>query len=192
MKPTHWIIIGLAAVIVFLLLTDKDPQSVDLVPYETALAIADQRILQLEQDSIKLAHKIKSDSLKQAKEKIEYQRKDEKKSREIARLKANPKVIEVLAANPETDSLVKALEEKNELQQVRIDTLESNLSTLRVDMKKMNENFSARLSETEGKLKSTQALADAYKRDAKKSKRANRVLKVLCVALPVAALLLNP
>lgn len=191
MNKLWFVIFGLTTIIVFIILFDKDPPSVDLAPYERAIAISDLKIKQLEEDSAKLAEKIKSDSLQQENEKITYQREAKKKDAVIVRLKTNPKVIEVLAANPETDSLVKALEEKNELQQVRIDTLESNLQALRVDMNKMNENFSARLSETEVKLKSTQALADAYKKDARKSKRAVKLWKVAAVVGSVSGLLIG-
>lgn len=189
MKPTHWIIIGLAAVIVFLLLTDKDPSTVDLAPYETAIAIADHQIDSLTKSNRATIKRIQEDSIIQAEERESFKTKLNAISRrqDIRR----PQVLQQIDSLPIVKAFIETQDSVIYFQSARIYSLELDKVELRVDIRTITDNFIRQMEAQESKIQATQALADAYKKEARRSKRSARWLKAGAVALGVGGLFLG-
>lgn len=189
MKPTHWIIIGLAVVIAFILITDRDPPAVDLAPYETALAIADHQIDSLTKSNRATIKRIQEDSILQAEEKQAYQK-------SITGLQARlrnkrDRIDTLILESPALQEYVATADSVISFQSARIDSLELDKLELRVDIRAITENFLRQIEQHESKLKATEDLADAYKKEARRSKRSARWLKAGAVALGVGGLFLG-
>jgi hypothetical protein len=191
MKPYIWVIIGLVAVSVALILLWPEPEPVDLDPYKRAIAIADIRIDSLTSANRKLASKIAQDSLQQAQEKKTYIVTIEKKVREIENLKANPVVVKIRETTPEVNALIIEMERMDSVKTERIATLENNLDGLRVDMRQMESNFGELLQSEREKFNAQKAISDELAKDLKKAKRSGRLAKILIPIAAVGAFLLG-
>lgn len=186
MKPIHWLLLVAVSVIVALILLwpDEEPKSDKVTQLETAIAIADVRIAQLLQDSTKQAEKIKADSIQQAQEEKTYIVTIEKKSREIADLKANPVVVKIRETTPEVNALIVEMERMDSVKTERIARLENDKDALRIDMRQMESNFGELLQVEREKFNAQKEISDELTKDLKKAKRSGRLAKIL---IPVAA-----
>lgn len=181
----------MALVIIALIVFDRDPPSVDLIPYETAIAIADLKIDSLTKGGAKLAAKIKSDSIKRDKQSKAYQQEVKIKSAAIAKLKANPRVVYIRESEPTIDSLIVAYDSIGELKDRRIDTLEVSLDELQINMKAVNVNCDQMLEAERDKFKASEELISDLEKQVKRSKRGNRRLTAGIVVSAVAGLFLG-
>ena len=183
-------LIILAAAFALYVLFDKDPEpnAEKINTLETALAIADQEIISLRSDSAKLSQKVVKDSARQANERIVHKAEVKKLVSTVAKYKANPIVKKVRMETLEIDSLLTAMEKKDSLQTARIDTLESNLAGLRVDMKAVNKNCGDLLQVERERFAAQEALTQEYRNQVRKERRANRWLKVGAISLGVLGL----
>lgn len=177
-------IIVLLAIIALMFLLQPDHKPIDIEPYRIQIAEQGLRISQLQQDSAKLAQKIKADSLQQAQEKKAYKNTISEKSRQIANLKANPRVIEIRAQEPAIDSLINAMDSLDSIKTERIATLENNLDALRVDIGQLEANFAGLLEAEREKFK---VQGEAFEKTLKENRKLRRRAKVAKVLLPVVA-----
>jgi hypothetical protein len=191
MKLTHWIIAAMGLVIILMILFDKDPEQVDLTPYRTAQAIADQEIKELKQSNSKLQAKIDSDSVRQTQEKEAHSSEVKKRDAVIAKLKANPVVIKIREENPVIDSLIVAQDSLIVRHAERVAELESNLTDLRVDMKALVNNFEGQIAAHISKYENEKKIADTYRDENRKIRRGNRWLKAGIVGAAVGGLFLG-
>jgi hypothetical protein len=191
MKFTHWVIIGMALVIIALILFQPKSPEVDITPYRTAQAIADQEIKELKQSNLKLQAKIDSDSLIQTKEKETYRTEVKKKDAVIAKLKGNPTIIRIREENPEVDSLIVAQDSLITRHAERVSELESNLTDLRVDMKALVNGFEGQIAAHISKYENEKKIADTYRDENRKIRRGARWLKAGAVAGIVGAFFLG-
>lgn len=182
-----YIIIGLGIVIILMILFDKDPPPVDLAPYKTALAIADHQIDSLTKSNRATIKRIQEDSILQAEEKQAYQK-------SITGLQARlrnkrDRIDTLILESPVLQEYVATADSVISFQSARIDSLEIDKAELRVDIRAITENFLKQIEQHESKLKATEQLADAYKKDARKSKRAVKVWKIAAIIGTIGAFL---
>lgn len=183
------LIIVLAGVIAFLILTDKDPSTVDLAPYERAIAISNLKIDSLTKSNRATIKRIQEDSIIQAEEKQAYQNSITSLQ---ARLRTKRDRIDTLILeSPALQEYVATADSVISFQSARIDSLELDKAELRVDVRTITENFLRQIEQHESKLKATEDLADAYKKDARREKRKVKVWKVATVLGTVGAFLLG-
>jgi hypothetical protein len=188
-----WALIILALAFALYILFDKDPvdNSEKIQSYEIALKIADQEILNLRSDSTKLSQKIEADSVMQANERKVYKEKVKSQSALISHLKSNPVVIHARDSVPEVDSLLTAMEKQDSLKTARIDTLENNLSELRVDMSAVNDNCSKMLEAERERFQAQKGISEEYSKQVRKERRKKRLATALIPVVGVAGFLLG-
>jgi chromosome segregation ATPase len=184
-----WAIIGLALIIVLMILFRKPAERTDLTPYRVEIAHQQLVIDSLTKSRSSLNRKIQEDSILQAEEKQAYQK-------SITGLQARLKdkrvrIDSILVESPALREYVATADSVISFQSARIDSLESDKAELRVNVLEVTANFEAQLSATSQKLKLTEDLAAAYKKEARKAKRGNRWLKSGAVAGVVGALILG-
>lgn len=189
MNKLWFVIFGLTAIIVFIILFDRDPPAVDLAPYERAIAISDLKIDSLTKSNRATVRRIQEDSILQAEEKQAYQK-------SITGLQARlrnkrDRIDTLILESPALQEYVATADSVISLQSARIDSLELDKAELRVDVRTITENFLRQIEQHESKLKATEDLADAYKKDARKSKRAVRLWKVATVLGSVGMFLIG-
>jgi hypothetical protein len=178
-----WLIVGLTVIIVLLLLFDKDPIPNEsyVKEYESAIQKRDVKIISLEtkhrEDSLKSAQEITQirDSLKRE------QRRGVKLSSNLARLKANPIVIQVRDSIPIIDSLVQSYDSLLESKDDQIELQGRLIVSLEDENKRITSNFMERLQLTEDNFIAQKAITDTYKKDNRKLRRGNKVLKVVII-----------
>lgn len=180
----EWVVIIALLIWIVVQKCTAPPEPINIEPYRIQIAEQDLRISQLQQDSAKLAQKIKADSLQQAQEKKAYKNTISEKSRQIANLKANPRVIEIRAQEPAIDSLINAMDSLDSIKTERIATLENNLDALRVDVGQLEANFAGLLEAEREKFK---IQGEAFEKTLKENRKLRRRAKVAKVLIPVVA-----
>jgi hypothetical protein len=192
-SPVWWVVFGLAAIIILLILFDKDP-----IPNESYIKEYESTIQRNESTIEGLKVKHREDSLKSAKEIAQLKAKLSGKVTEVKklsfnleRLKANPVVIhirdsveEIEQAFQAYDSLLASKDQQIEIQGRLIVSLED-------ENKRITGNFMERLRLTEDNFQAQKAIADSYKKDNRKLRRGNKLLKVGIVIGTVGAFILG-
>lgn len=188
-----WALIILAAAFALYVIFDKnpEPQADKIQALETALAISD--VEKKEKDVIitNLKTKIAQDSIISAQDAIKFKTEVSSSKREIARLRANPVVVQVLQDVPEVDSLVSAQADLIARQDVYIDTLQNDLRELQVNMNQLVENFEGQIKLYQEDFQNMKALADVYKKDLRRERRKVKLIKVVAVIGTVGAFILG-
>lgn len=190
MKPTYWIIAALGLIIALLILFDKDPEP-DTTRWKQEITKQEERVKALEGNLATIREKVKADSLQGVKSKQEYEVKVSSLRSTVAKLKANPRVIEVLKANPEVDRLVIAQDSVIQASGTRIVELESEMKDLRVNMDSVNDTFEEILQAERTKFEASQSMNKDLEKQVKKEKRKGKLAKVLLPIVGVGALLLG-
>lgn len=149
-----FVIFGLTAIIVFIILFDRDPPAVDLAPYERAIAISDLKIDSLTKSNRATVRRIQEDSILQAEEKQAYQK-------SITGLQARlrnkrDRIDTLILESPALQEYVATADSVISLQSARIDSLELDKAELRVDVRTITENFLRQIEQHESKLKATE------------------------------------
>jgi hypothetical protein len=192
-SPVWWVVFGLAAIIILLILFDKDP-----IPNESYIKEYESTIQRNESTIEGLKVKHREDSLKSAKEIAQLKAKLSGKVTEVKklsfnleRLKANPVVIhirdsveEIEQAFQAYDSLLASKDQQIEIQGRLIVSLED-------ENKRITGNFMERLELSEQNFQAQKAISDSYKKDNRKLRRGNKLLKVGLVVGTVGAFILG-
>jgi hypothetical protein len=188
-----WALIILAGAFILYILFDKDPilNESYVKEYESAIQKRDVKIISLEtkhrEDSLKSAQEITQtrDSLKRE------QRHSVKLSSNLARLKANPIVIQVRDSIPIIDSLVQSYDSLLESKDDQIELQGRLIVSLEDENKRITGNFMERLELSEQNFQAQKAISDSYKKDNRKLRRGNKLLKVGLVVGTVGAFILG-
>lgn len=191
MNKLWWVIIGLVALIVLMILFDRDPEPVSTQKWKDTISQKETEIKALEGNLATILEKVKADSLQSIKSKKEYEVKVTKLNSTVAKLKANPRVIEVLKANPSVDSLVIAQDSVILASGNRIVELESEMTDLRVNMDSVNDTFEEILQAERTKFEASQSMNKDLEKALKKEKRKGKLAKVLIPIVGVGMLLLG-
>lgn len=196
MKPTHYVIAGLALVVVLLILFQPSPPDLDQQreqAYKTEIAI-----LKLEKDEISSRfdsvvrmsqHKGKSDSVRlSAKDK-------EIRGFKVKLSQLREQIKEQVDTLPEIKRFIALQDSVIEKQGEVIDTLKASvdfqvnaikeLGKIHVDSEKIADDM---LTKCESRL---QEVTEDYRKQVRKAKRANRFLKAGAVVLGVGGFLLG-
>lgn len=193
LKVPSWLFFVAVFVIVMMIILwpKEQPKSEKVTELERAVAIADIRIASLLQDSAEQAEKRKADSVQQAQEKKKYITTIEKKSREIAVMKANPVVVKIRETTPEVNALLTEMDRMDSVKTDRIATLENNLDGLRIDMAAMEVNFGGIIQAEREKYYAQKAISDELEKELRKAKKKGVVAKILIPVAAVGAFLLG-
>jgi hypothetical protein len=182
-----WLIVGLTVIIVLLLLFDKDPVQNEsyIKEYESTIQRNESTI-----ESLKVKHR--EDSLKSAQEVAELKAKLSSKVTEVkklssnlARLKANPIVIQVRDSIPIIDSLVQSYDSLLESKDDQIELQGRLIVSLEDENKRITGNFLERLELSQQNFDAQKAISDTYQKENKKLRRGNKLLKVGLVVIGV-------
>jgi hypothetical protein len=186
-----WALIILAGAFILYILFDKDPIPNEsyVKEYESAIQKRDVKIISLEtkhrEDSLKSAQQIAQtrDSLKRE------QRHGVKLYSNLARLNANPIVIQVRDSIPIIDSLVQSYDSLLESKDDQIELQGRLIVSLEDENKRITGNFIERLQLTEDNFTAQKAISDSYKKDLRKERRKVKLFKVIAVLGTVGGLL---
>jgi hypothetical protein len=188
-----WALIILAGAFILYILFDKDPIPNEsyVKEYESAIQKRDVKIISLEtkhrEDSLKSAQQIAQtrDSLKRE------QRHGVKLSSNLARLKANPIVIQVRDSIPIIDRLVQSYDSLLESKDDQIELQGRLIVSLEDENKRITGNFLERLELSEQNFQAQKAISDSYKKDLRKERRKVKLFKVIAVVGTVGAFILG-
>jgi cell fate (sporulation/competence/biofilm development) regulator YmcA (YheA/YmcA/DUF963 family) len=188
-----WALIILALAFALYILLDKDPEpsAEKIKTLEVALAIADNEIIRYKKDSVEIHQEMARKEAQQANERKVYKENERKQGALISQLKRNPVVIHVRDSVPEVNELLTAMEKQDSLKTARIDTLESNLSDLRVDMSAVNDNCSKMLEAERERFQAQEGISEEYSKQVRKERRKKRLATALIPVAAVAAFLLG-
>lgn len=181
MNRVWFIVFGLTAVIILLLILDKDQEPYDSSAWKEAIQRSNDKITVLQQDKQKLARKIAEDSILRHEQSQAYQQDVKIKSAAIAKLKANPRVVYIRESEPVVDSLIVAYDSIVQLKDDRIDELEVSLDELQINMKAVNVNCDRILEAERDKFKASEELISGLEKQNRKERRKVKLWKVATV-----------
>lgn len=189
MKPIYWVVIGLAAVIVLMILFDRDPEPVNTQPWKDTIAKVNE---QLSDSSARI-----QSLLKENKElKVEHRAEKESFVGQINGLKTRlaqkrVKIDTLILDNPELAEYVAVADSTIEVQTARIETLEFQYDKLEVNMEAVVLNFEEQIKLHEQKFEAQKELTKDYQKQARKERRKATLFKVTTVVGTVGAFLLS-
>jgi hypothetical protein len=186
-----YLILGLALVVILLLLFDKDPEPYDTTAFKNTISQKEARIQELQLEFATIAKKIKSDSLQALESKRVYEIKVKDLNSTVAKLKANPKVVEILRDNPIVDSLVVAQDSVIQIQGHRIVGLEHQYWKLSFNVEAITLNCENQLALHAERFEAQKQLSSTYQKQNRRLRRGNKLLKVGVVLGTVGAFLLG-
>lgn len=178
MKLTHWIIIGLCVVIALLLLFDKDPES-DNAPLEAKIASREAAIHEMGRNYTALRTKMRQDSILQAETVDSVAKKNVALTSNIKRLRATPRVVEIVKENPVIDTIFQHYDSLLISKDFVIYSQEKQITQLYVDINEIERNFEHRLQLQSQSLEDYRTLSDEYRKDLRKERRKKRLATVL-------------
>jgi hypothetical protein len=186
-----WALIIISGAFILYILFDKDP-----IPNESYIKEYESTIQRNESTIEGLKVKHQEDSLKSAQEITQTrdslkreQRRGVKLSSNLARLKANPIVIQVRDSIPIIDSLVQSYDSLLESKDDQIELQGRLIVSLEDENKRITGNFIERLQLTEDNFTAQKAISDSYKKDLRKERRKVKLFKVIAVLGTVGGLL---
>lgn len=144
MKLLPWLLLIIGAGLVYVFW--PEPKEPDYSLHEARIAQREQAYHSLSRDYHKLLLKIEADSVSRKIEVQAYKDRDKAKSREIARIKAKPHVVEIIRANPAIDTLLQAYDSLLESKDQQLNLQEKYVSTLQMDIGELKANFEERIA----------------------------------------------
>ena len=193
MNKLWYVIFGLAIIVILLILFQKNPKpdAEKIQSLEMGIAHRDLENKQLKEqrtrDSTAHVQEVTQirDSLKRE------QRRGVKLTSNLERLKANPIVIQVRDSIPIIDSLVQSYDSLLASKDDQIELQGRLIVSLEDENKRITDNFIERLQLTEDNFQAQKAITDSYKKDNRKLRRGNKLLKVGLVVGTVGAFILG-
>jgi hypothetical protein len=189
MKFTHWVIIGMALVIIALILFQPKKPEVDITPFEIQIAEQNLIIDSLAKSNRATIKRIQEDSIIQAEERASFLERYTRLKGKLGQQRV--RIDTVIRENPEVARYVELADSTIQVQGERIDTLERNLSDLRVDMSKVVSNLNQQIAATQVKFENEKKIADTYRDENRKIRRGNRLLKAGAVVIAVGSFFLG-
>lgn len=191
MKLHHWVIIGLVLIIIGMIVFWPSPAPDTTRVYKDQIQ-KDKLIKQeLEAKLNETLARIRTDSLQQAIQARNHTNTVDSLSARINDLKRNPRVITVLEENIEVRELVESQDSLITVQTARIDTLELNLSDLRIDLRQVQRNFEGQISALESIRSNQSEIISQQEKEIRKYRREKRLAIVGGIAAVLSVLLLK-
>lgn len=188
-----WLIIGMALIISLLIIfrPQNEPDTEKIQALEMGIAHDKLKIKELE-DKNKLESAAHVQEVTQTRDTLKrVQTHAGKLERSLARIRANPVIIQAVddiqvlgEAFSTYDSLLESKDDQIELQGRLIVSLED-------ENKRITGNFMERLEFSEQNFIAQKAISDSYKKDLRKERRTNRLLKAGAVLLGVGGFFLG-
>lgn len=188
MKLTHWIIIGLCVVIALLLLFDKDPED-DNGPLIAKIKTRDAAIHEMSREHTVYRTQMRQDSIILVEKVDSVSKKNVVLTSNIKRLRATPRVIEIVKENPVIDTIFQHYDSLLISKDFIIYSQEKQINQLYVDINEIERNFEHRLGLQAQSLEDYRTLSDEYKKDLRKERRKKRLASVLVPIVAVGAFL---
>jgi hypothetical protein len=190
MKNLPWIVsLILAIILILVILFQPKPPEVDITPYEIQIAEQNLIIDSLSKSNRARLKRIQEDSIIQAEERASFLERYTRLKGKLGQQRV--RIDTVIRENPQVARYVELADSTIQVQAERIDTLESNLTDLRVNMKALVNNFNSEIAAHISKYENEKAIADHYQKENRKTKRANRLWKSAAVVGTVGAFLLG-
>lgn len=186
-----WIIIGLVAVVVLLILFQPTPEPVNNAIWQTEIwrvkTKAEKLKAKHDKDSTNFAHKLTElrDSLKS---KVTETK---KLTLNLERLKAHPVVIKVRDSIPEIRATFETYDSLLESKDNQLAIQTEMISSLEAENVRITDNFLARLELSQQAFDNQKLISDSYKKDTRKTRRQVKLLKVVAVIGSVGGILLG-
>lgn len=185
------IIISLAIVIAFLLLTQPSPVNVDVIEYESRIARRDSTIHELSRKFEMEAYRRRQDSLSHIETMSKAQINQSRSEAIVKRLRANPVIIKVREEVPQVDSLLAAQDSIVSSQAVQLTIQSKYIVKLQGDIGEITADFSKRLKLTQEQFLDQKKIAEEYKKDLRKERRKGKLARVLIPIVGIGMFLLS-
>ena len=187
-----WFLVAalLLGVIILILLWPKAAKSPYIEQTEQIIAQKTEKIEALTKEYVKIAEKMKSDSLESAKSDSTYETRVKTLRSTVAKLRANPKVVTIIQENPIMDSLVTSYDSAMIQMSAQIFSLQTTLRQLYTNEALLEHNFNERLELEHSKFEDQKKITEQLEKQNRKTRRQNKLLKIGIVALPVATIIL--
>lgn len=191
MSKLWYVIFGLTAIIVLLLLFQPNPPPADTTVWKQEIEKNRQKAQELaikhRDDSTQFAQKLAQarDSLKRE------QNRGVKLASNLHALKSKPTVVKIVEQNPEIDSVFQQYDLLLETKDNQISIQSKMIKGLEEENTRITENFLERLQLSQAAFDNQKLIADSYKKDTRKVRRANKLLKVVAVVGTVGGLFLG-
>lgn len=188
MKLPHYVILALLLVIgaMWFFWPSNKP---DYSDHENRIKLREQAVHELQAENTKLLARIKSDSVSHTNEIQRYKDRDKIKSREIARIKANPVIVKVREEVKEVDSLIVAYDSLLQSKDEQIELQARYIDTLQVDIGKVTDNFMERLKLQSETIDDQKLIIEDQRKELRKERRNKKIAKILVPVVAVASFL---
>lgn len=191
MSKLWYIIFGLTAIIILLLIFQPNPPPADTTVWK-------QEIEKNRQKAEELAIKHREDSTQFAQKLAQLNAELKGKERQVvklegnlSRLKKNPVVIKVKDSIPEIDSVFQQYDLLLETKDNQISIQSKMIKGLEEENTRITDNFLERLQLSQAAFDNQKLIADSYKKDTRKVRRQNKLLKVAAVVGTVGGIFLG-
>lgn len=182
-SPAWYVTFGLALVFALYIVFDKDPQpnQEKIKSLEYAIAISDKDKKALEdkhkKETARFVQKLTQarDSLKRE------QNRGVKLASNLQALKSKPAVVKIIQENPAVDSVFQQYDLLLETKDNQIAIQTNIIKGLEAENTRITDNFMERLQLSQAAFDNQKLIADSYKKDTRKVRRANKLLKVAAV-----------
>lgn len=191
MKPTTWVIIGLIVVIGLMWFFQPGPNEPDYSIKDAQIAQRDTLIHKLSREAEKEKQERKAERLAYMDTVRTYKDRDKKRVAEIARIKAHPVVIRVREEIPIIDSAFHAYDSLLKSKDVQISLAEKRITKLEVDITEVEERFEEQLRLMGENVADLKSITEDQRKQLRKIRRQNRLVKVVAVVSAVGGLLLG-
>jgi len=193
MSKLWYIIFGLVAVIVLLILFQPSPPDTNgyVKEYEAAISKRDDQIKSKTAQIERLVIEVEKRDSMHAENERRLKTALNAKSKEVDRLLKNPVVISVRESTPEVNSLITGLQDKIEFQSHYIANLDSAYNDLRVDFDAVKDNFQSQIELYKQNFEAQKALNEADRKTLRKVRRQVKVLKVVAIVGTVGGIFLG-
>lgn len=193
MKPIYYLVIALLLIIGigWYFWPDTSKQSERELELLNKVTIRDSAIHNLSREAEKEKQERKAEKLAYMDTVRTYKDRDKKITREIARIKANPVVIKVREEVPLIDSAFHAYDSLLESKDVQISLAEKRITKLEVDITEVEERFEEQLRLMGENVADLKSITEDQRKQLRKIRRQNRLVKVVAVVSAVGGLLLG-
>ena len=190
-SPYIWIIIALLLLVIGLIVFWPSPEPDNTRIWKEQISRDKAIREELQGKLTETLARIKQDSLQQVSEAEAYKRDVDSLSARISQLRRSPRVITVLAENPDVKALVDQQDSLITVQAARIDTLTVNLADLRVNLHQVRSNFEGQITALESISSNQSEIIAVQEKELKRERRQKRLAIIGGIVTTIAALVLR-
>lgn len=189
MKPIHYVTGALAIVIVIMMILWPDTEPASTQPWKDTITSIETKLADTVAQNQVLRDSIKKINIEHREEKEVFKTTIDRLL--VKKASQRPKVDSLIFDNPVLIEYVNTADSIIEVQGHRIEVLEYQFGKLSMSNEALTANFESQLELHRQKYEASQNLAEEYRKENRKVKRANRFLKAGAVVLGVGGLFLG-